>query len=79
MHDALIDILEAHGAVFNTPEFTRGGFIPHITKQADSGMKIGDKISVDLVSLVDMFPEKNWQNRRVIKRFKPELPFGTPA
>lgn len=72
IHDTLVDILEKHGAVFNTPEFTRGGFIPHITKQASSGMKIGDKVSVDFVSLVDMFPDQDWQKRKVLKRFKPE-------
>jgi hypothetical protein len=72
MHDTLVNILEKHGAVFNTPEFTHGGFIPHITKQPDSGMKIGSKISVDVVSLVDMFPDQDWQNRKVIKLFKPE-------
>lgn len=72
IHDTLVDILEQHGAVFNTPEFTRSGFIPHITKQSNSGMKIGDKISVDLVSLVDMFPDRDWQKRKVLKLFKPE-------
>lgn len=71
-HGALVDVLERHGAVFNTPEFTRGGFIPHITKQPNVDMKIGDTVSIDLVSLVDMFPNNDWQQRRVMRRFTPE-------
>ena len=73
LHDRLVDILEKHGAVFNNPEFTRDGFIPHITKQANFDIKIGDKVSIDVVTLVDMFPDQNWQNRKVLKRFAPEL------
>ncbi len=68
-HDTLVGIVENHGAVFNTPAFTRSGFIPHITKQAHSNLKIGDKISLSTTSLVDFFPGENWQQRKVIKCF----------
>ena len=73
IHDRVVDILEKHGAVFDNPEFTRDGFIPRITKQADFDIKIGDKVSIDVVALVDMFPDQDWQNRKVLKRFAPEL------
>jgi len=69
IHLALINILEAHGVVFNSPEFTREGYIPHITKQKDGEMHIGDKIVVNAFSLVDMFPGGDWQERRAIKTF----------
>lgn len=72
IHTTLVDILEKHGAVFNTPEFTRNGFIPHITKQSMGDKKIGDKVVIDVVSLIDMFPDQNWQMRKVLKRFVPE-------
>jgi 2'-5' RNA ligase len=72
IHISLIEILEKHGATFNTPEFTRNGFVPHITKQAGVDMKIGDKVTINIVSLIDMFPDQNWQMRKVIKRFLPE-------
>lgn len=72
-HDRLIDILDKHGATFNNPNFTRNGFIPHITKQANFDIKINDKVSIDTLALVDMFPNQNWQNRKVVKLFKPEM------
>lgn len=71
-HEDLVDILEKHGAKFNTPEFTRHGFIPHITKQHGWDLKAGDTVSIDLLSLVDMFPDADWQQRRIVKRFTPE-------
>lgn len=72
IHSTLVDILEKHGAIFNTPEFTHSGFIPHITKHSTVDIKIGDKVGVDVVSLIDMFPDQNWQMRKVLKRFLPE-------
>jgi hypothetical protein len=70
MHMSLITILEKHGAVFNVPEFTRDGFIAHITKQPGSTLKPGDEIIVSGVSLLDLFPNKDWQQRKVIQHFQ---------
>lgn len=69
MHVSLVDILERHGAIFNVPEFTRGGFIAHITKQPGSNLKPGDEITVSGISLLDLFPGGDWQQRRVIRNF----------
>lgn len=72
IHLTLIDILEDHGAVFNNPDFIRSGFIPHITKQAEAGMKQGDKVIINITTLVDMFPDQDWQMRKMIRHFTPE-------
>ena len=71
MHLAIADILEKHGAVFNSPEFTREGYLPHVTKK-NGEMHIGDEIVVNIFSLVDMFPAGDWQERRIIKTFVPD-------
>ena len=73
IHLAVVDILEKHGAIFNTPAFTRDGYIPHITKQVDGIMNDGDKVIVNTFSLVDMFPEGDWQVRKVIRNFYPNV------
>lgn len=70
MHTSLVTILEKHGAVFNVPEFTRDGFIAHITKQAGSTLRLGDEVTVSGVSLLDLFPNKDWQQRKVLRHFR---------
>lgn len=70
LHNQLIDLLESNDAKFNTPEFTRSGFLPHSTIQKVGRLHEGDKIEIDTVSLIDMFPDKKWQRRKVLKNFK---------
>ena len=73
IHTTLVGILNKHGVIFNNPEFTASGYIPHITKQAHASMNLGDAVIVNTWSLVDMFPDGNWQNRTVTKHFVPDL------
>lgn len=70
LHHLLIDLLESNGAVFNNPEFTKEGFVPHCTIQKTTRLNQGDILKIDTISLVDMFPENNWQQRRVLYNFK---------
>jgi hypothetical protein len=70
LHDRIIDLLESNGAKFNTPEFTRTGFLPHSTIQKSGKLNYGDKIEIHTISLVDMFPGENWQQRKVLSNFK---------
>ncbi len=70
LHVKLIDLLEAHGASFNTPEFVRDGFLPHATVQASGRVSVGDALTIRSVSLVDMFPDGDWQRRRVLATFE---------
>lgn len=69
LHVRLVDLLAANGAVFNTPEFTRAGFLPHCTTQKSGGLRTGDVVRIDAIALVDMFPDGNWRRRRVLKTF----------
>ena len=66
LHRDIVEILEKHGAVFNTPEFVKDGYIPHITKQYTDTMSIGDTVHVNRLSLIDMFPNNDWQTRVVL-------------
>lgn len=69
LHNQIVDLLELYGAKFNTPEFTRSGFLPHSTIQNSGRLHEGDKIEISTISLVDMFPDKNWQQRKVLNNF----------
>lgn len=70
LHTDIVSLLEENGATFNNPEFTRNGFLPHSTVQKNGRLQEGDKVAVDSISLVDMFPDNDWEHRRVLATFK---------
>ncbi|RZM24228.1 MAG: hypothetical protein EOO88_23535 [Pedobacter sp.] len=69
LHGDVITLLEQNGAVFNTPEFNKEGFIPHSTIQNSERLDIGQKVIIDSHSLIDMFPDGDWQQRKVLFTF----------
>lgn len=69
LHEDIVLFIEADGAVFNNPEFTRAGFIGHSTIQNEQRLEIDEVITIDSLSLVDMFPEGDWQRRKVLATF----------
>lgn len=69
LHDKLVDLLTKNGAVFNSPQFTHDGFLPHCTIQNGSRIKNGNEVKVQQFSIVDMFVSNDWRQRRVIKNF----------
>ncbi|MDX2776609.1 2'-5' RNA ligase family protein [Streptomyces caniscabiei] len=69
LHTDIISLLEKNGAVFNHPHYTRDGFIPHSTIQTSGRLSIGETIAIDTISLVDMFPDGDWEQRRVLATF----------
>lgn len=70
LHVSAVSIIEANGVKFNHPEFTKAGFIAHSTIQRGRLLHSGDEINVDSLSLVDMFLDSDWQQRKVIASFK---------
>ena len=69
LHDSIVSLLVQNGAVFNNPQFTRDGFLPHSTIQSSGRLQVGDEISIDSISLIDMFPNDDWQQRKVLVTF----------
>lgn len=69
-HDGLVNVLAKHGAVFNNPEFTKTGYLPHVTSRDSNRIKLGDEVAIGAISLVDLFSGGDWQKRRVIAEFK---------
>lgn len=70
LHDELINFLQAHDAVFNSPQFTHEGFLPHSTHQRHAHLETGKKINISELSLVDMFVNNNWKLRKVLENYK---------
>lgn len=70
LHTDIVSLLDENGATFNNPEFTRSGFLPHSTIQASGRLHANDELIIDSLSLVDMFPGNNWEQRRVLATFK---------
>ena len=70
LHCSIVAMLEANHATFNSPQFTRSGFLPHCANQSTTRLRPGDKISLGVIGLVDMFPRGDWQSRKVIEIFR---------
>ncbi|MFZ1801994.1 MAG: 2'-5' RNA ligase family protein [Candidatus Saccharimonas aalborgensis] len=68
LHLLLVGLLEQNGAVFNTPAFTKGGFLPHCTIQKSSLLQTSTEITE--LSLVDMFPNNDWKQRKILATFE---------
>lgn len=68
-HSNLVAVLEKLGATFNTPAFNNEGYIPHSTIQGDVRVRIGQQISINSLSLIDMFPSDDWQQRSVLATY----------
>ena len=69
LHDSIVSLLEQNETVFNNPEFTKDGFLPHSTIQNSGHLQIGDAINIDSISLIDMFPNEDWRQRKALATF----------
>lgn len=69
LHMDIVTLLEKNGAEFNNPEFTKSGFVPHCTIQKRSRLQKDSEITIDSLSLIDMFPGGDWQQRKIVATF----------
>ena len=66
LHDKIVDVLEKPGVEFNSPQYTRAGFKPHSTDNFEPGLEIGDIVEIGSITLIDMFPNEDPYQRRVL-------------
>lgn len=69
LHDEIVGLLVLSGVKFNTPEFVGKGFLPHSTIRKSGRLNAGDEFEITSVSLIDMFPGGDWQQRKVLSNF----------
>ncbi|MDL2362951.1 MAG: 2'-5' RNA ligase family protein [Patescibacteria group bacterium] len=67
LHTALITTLTASGAIFDEPSYIGDGYRPHITVQKQARVRKRENIYLTSLSLIDMFPDGNPHNRKVLK------------
>ena len=66
LHDTIIDELKKLNAMFNNPQYTGAGFKPHATVKSNDNLIDRDAIIIDSITLIDMFPDNDPNNRRVM-------------
>lgn len=69
LHNDLVAFIGRSGGSFNEPHYLGDGFTPHISIPDGFSVQSGEDITIQELSLVDMFPDSDYQQRKVIARF----------
>lgn len=67
LHNNMVAMLQKMDAVFDEPGYNKQGFRAHVTAQLSHRVDVGDDITINSLSLVDMFPNGDIGRRRVIE------------
>ncbi len=67
LHEKIVDLLLENGAVFSHPLHIRDGFKAHCTVQKNARLHKGETISIDNLALIDMFPDGDGYQRKILK------------
>lgn len=70
IHYALLQILKEGDLRLNDPQYSEDGYLPHSTVQKHRQIKVGDTVSVNNLALIDMFPNEDPYQRKVLKIIK---------
>jgi len=70
LHYEIIHLLKSAGVKFNDPQYTGAGFRAHSTVQARARVKIGEVVHIKNIALVDMLPDEDANQRRILKLIK---------
>ena len=70
LHYDVVELLEKGGLKLNDPQFAREGFLPHSTVQQHSRLQKGDVVHYNALTLIDMFPDEDPYQRKVLKTIK---------
>ena len=70
LHYDVIELLEQGGWKPNDPQFAKEGFLPHSTVQLHGRLKKGDEVTFDALSIIDMFPNEDPHQRKVLRTIK---------
>jgi hypothetical protein len=69
LHNKLLKLVDKGLIIFNTPAYIGNGFLPHVTDRKDNELKLGHAYLLDSISLIDMFPGKDYRQREVVDTF----------
>ena len=70
LHNELIKLLEQGDLKLNDPQFAKDGFLPHSTVQKHARVNKGNHLTFDSLTLIDMFPDEDPYQRKVLATIK---------
>jgi len=70
LHKDIITVLKSCHAVFDEPEYLEEGYRAHVTVQRDKRIHKNDIITIDELSIVDMYPQNDINRRKLLRTIK---------
>ena len=70
LHNDVVRLLEKSGLQPNNPQYIGKGFVPHSTVQKHARLHKGDAISFNALTIIDMFPDNDPDQRKVLKTIR---------
>ena len=70
IHYALLQKLKEGNLILNDPQFSEEGYLPHSTVQKHKQVNVGDTININNLALIDVFPNEDPYQRKVLKTVK---------
>lgn len=70
LHYKVVGILKEAEIKFDDPQYTESGFRAHVTVQPHARINKDDTVTLDNLALVDMFPNGDPYQRKIIKTIK---------
>lgn len=70
LHNDVIDLLKRGDLKLNDPQYAGEGFLPHATVQKHARLNRGDSVTINALTLVDMFPGADPYQRKVLKTIR---------
>ncbi len=67
LHTNVINFLKKGNVRFNAPHVTEKGFKAHATVQSNMRLNKGDTVTIDSLTIIDMFPNNDAYRRKVLK------------
>jgi 2'-5' RNA ligase len=68
LHNVLFDQLSHGNLKLNDPQYSKDGYLPHVTVQKRAQVGIGDEVLINNLALIDMFPRDNSHVRKILKK-----------
>ncbi len=69
-HYSIVNMLKQGGVKFNGPQYSEEGFLPHSTVQPHARVKLNDTVVYKNLALIDMFPNEDPYQRKVLRIVK---------
>lgn len=70
LHTHIIALLKDLGATFDEPQYQEAGYRAHATVQIDNRLHEHDVVTIDELTVVDMFPHSDIERRKTMQTFR---------